>query len=61
MADAVALPLRDNVCNVYISLETIGHIPNDGKFLREVVRTLKSEGLFICSTPNRIVLNPGKP
>ncbi len=60
VGDAVALPLRDDVCDVFISLETIEHVSKEHEFLREVTRTLKPDGLFICSTPNRLVMNPGK-
>jgi len=59
-ADASTLPLDDAVADVYVSLETIEHLQNDRAFLQEVVRVLKRGGLFICSTPNRLVKNPGK-
>jgi ubiquinone/menaquinone biosynthesis C-methylase UbiE len=57
--DATALPFPDKMADVYISLETIEHIPQDADYLREAVRVLKPEGVFICSTPNRDVTNPG--
>lgn len=59
-ADASTLPLDNAVADVYVSLETIEHLHNDWAFLQEVVRVLKGGGLFICSTPNRCVTNPGK-
>jgi len=59
-ADASTLPLDNAVADVYVSLETIEHLQNDRAFLQEVVRVLKRGGLFICSTPNRLVTNPGK-
>lgn len=58
--DAAALPFPTKLTDAYISLETIEHIARDADYLREVVRVLKPEGLFICSTPNRDVTNPGK-
>jgi SAM-dependent methyltransferase len=59
VADALQLPLPDDYADVYISLETIEHIEQDEEFLAEVKRVLKPGGLFICSTPNRTLTNPG--
>jgi SAM-dependent methyltransferase len=58
-ASGVALPLRDASVDVYVSLETIEHVDDDVGFLREVRRVLRPGGVFICSTPNRTVSNPG--
>jgi hypothetical protein len=50
---------------VFVSLETIEHIESGEAgvhaFISEVARVLKPDGVFICSTPNRTVYNPGKP
>lgn len=59
-ADATCLPLQDKAADVYISLETIEHIRDERAFLREATRILRPDGAFLCSTPNRIVYNPGK-
>jgi ubiquinone/menaquinone biosynthesis C-methylase UbiE len=59
VADAANLSLASNSADVYISLETIEHLLDDAAYLREAMRVLRPEGLFICSTPNRIVTNPG--
>ncbi len=59
-ASATSLPLPNEFADVYISLETIEHIPQDKEFLDEAFRVLKKGGVFICSTPNRRVTNPGK-
>jgi ubiquinone/menaquinone biosynthesis C-methylase UbiE len=56
---ALALPIEAHSVDVYISFETIEHLADDLGFLKEVLRVLKPNGLFICSTPNRIVTNPG--
>ena len=53
------LPIPQQFSDVYICLETIEHIEQDQKILQEAVRVLKPEGIFICSTPNRTVTNPG--
>jgi ubiquinone/menaquinone biosynthesis C-methylase UbiE len=59
VGDATSLPLPNDSADIYISLETIEHLPNDAAYLREAARVLKPDGLFICSTPNRTVTNPG--
>lgn len=59
IGDALHLPLPDDCADVYISLETIEHIDQDEEFLKEVKRVLKPDGIFICSTPNRTLTNPG--
>jgi len=56
---ALQLPVEANSVDVYISFETIEHLDDDVGFLREVRRVLKPGGLFLCSTPNRVVTNPG--
>jgi ubiquinone/menaquinone biosynthesis C-methylase UbiE len=58
-ADARALPLPDSCADVYVCLETIEHIEDDHAVLKEAARVLKHHGVFICSTPNRRVTNPG--
>ena len=58
-AEATALPAGDATADVFISLETVEHVEDDRGLLGEVARVLKPDGLFICSTPNRSVTNPG--
>ncbi len=57
--DATYLDLPDNFADVFISLETIEHLENDAAVVDEAFRVLKPGGLFICSTPNRDMTNPG--
>lgn len=57
---ATALPLPDGSADTYIALETLEHLDDPAAFLIEVVRVLKPSGIFICSTPNRRVTNPGR-
>jgi ubiquinone/menaquinone biosynthesis C-methylase UbiE len=57
--DVCALPLEDDSCDAFVSLETIEHIDRDEDLLKEVVRVLKPGGIFICSTPNRDLTNAG--
>lgn len=59
-ADALHLPLADQCADIFISLETFEHLPDQASFLKEAHRLLKPGGTFICSTPNRRVYNPGQ-
>lgn len=59
-ANSLDLPLEDNSIDAYISLETIEHIDDVDAFLTEVSRVLTKDGSFVCSTPNREIVNPGK-
>ncbi|MEK7603248.1 MAG: class I SAM-dependent methyltransferase [Patescibacteria group bacterium] len=52
VGDAQLLPLEDSSVDVVVSLETIEHIPNPEKMVKEVVRVLKPNGIFYVSTPN---------
>ncbi len=58
-ASALSLPLPNASADLFISLETIEHIQDDTGFVQEVNRVLKPGGIFICSTPNRLITNPG--
>ena len=55
-----ALPFRAASFDVFVSLETIEHVEDDVAFAAEARRVLKEDGVLICSTPNREVLNPGR-
>ena len=57
--NATNLDLPDNCADIFISLETIEHIQDDAALIAESYRVLKPNGLFICSTPNRNMTNPG--
>lgn len=59
VASATALSLPDDFADLYVSLETIEHLPDPETFLHEAVRVLKPDGKLICSTPDRDVCNPG--
>lgn len=50
--DGVSIPLEDNSVDVIISFETIEHIENYKKFMDEVSRILRPDGLLVLSTPN---------
>lgn len=59
VCDAAALPLPDRMAECFICLETIEHAADDRALLAEAARVLTPDGLFLCSTPNRTVTNPG--
>ena len=59
VADVRQLPVADQAYDVYVSLKTIEHVADEHVFLREACRVLKPYGRFICSTPNRVLTNPG--
>jgi len=50
--DALNLPFPNNFFDVVVSFETIEHITQIDKYIRDIKRILKVGGLFICSTPN---------
>ena len=53
--DALAIPLPDASVDVVVSFETLEHLRDQNRFLLEVRRVLRPNGLFIVSTPDRLV------
>ncbi|HEV8257078.1 MAG TPA: class I SAM-dependent methyltransferase [Casimicrobiaceae bacterium] len=53
-ADCAALPFPDASFDAVVSFETIEHIAAQEKFLDEVRRVLRPEGLFVLSSPNKL-------
>jgi 2-polyprenyl-3-methyl-5-hydroxy-6-metoxy-1,4-benzoquinol methylase len=58
-ADVRELPFADGTFDAVVSFETIEHIPQGSDWIAESARVLKPGGLFLVSTPNRHVTNPG--
>ena len=52
-----SLPFEDNTIDVIVSFETIEHVDltAQNKFLNEINRVLKKDGVLIISTPNKEV------
>lgn len=60
--DAAELPLADASVDVVVSFETLEHVRDQQAFLAQVRRVLRPGGLFVVSTPDRLVYSaPGQP
>ncbi|MFC1511038.1 class I SAM-dependent methyltransferase [Candidatus Margulisiibacteriota bacterium] len=57
-ADALTLPFSDKYFDTVVSFEVIEHIDAYQKYLTEVNRVLRPDGVFILSTPNRTIVSP---
>ena len=47
--------------DIVVSFETIEHLKNQSRFVSEVKRLLKDDGVFIVSTPNKETYPAGNP
>ena len=54
-SDAASMCLANSSVDVVVSFETLEHLKDQHKFLKECQRTLRPGGLIICSTPNRTI------
>ncbi len=61
VADVESLPLGDRQFDVVVCFETIEHINDPQRFLSEVKRLMRPNGLLIVSTPNRGIYPEGNP
>ncbi|MBV4445942.1 methyltransferase domain-containing protein [Clostridium tyrobutyricum] len=57
VGDVTKLPYRNNYFDVYVSFETLEHLPLNliEKYFSEAIRVLKNKGKMIISTPNKAV------
>lgn len=51
VGDAEVIPLKGNVADVVLCLETLEHIANPGKALAEIYRIIKKGGFLVLSMP----------
>ncbi len=59
VGDATKIPLADDSVDVVITFETIEHIADYEKFMDEIARVLKPDGLAVVSTPNDLEFAEG--
>lgn len=52
--DTLDLPLESNIFDGILCFETIEHIPDPDKFLKELYRVLKPGGELLITTPNTL-------
>jgi SAM-dependent methyltransferase len=51
-----SLPLEDQAADLVVSIETIEHLENPRRFIREVVRLVRPGGRVVVTTPNQLSL-----
>lgn len=54
------LPLADSSVDVVVNFQVIEHLWDQSQFVRECFRVLRTGGLLLMSTPNRITFSPGR-
>jgi len=54
--DGCLLGFKDSIFDIAVSLEVIEHLEDQDKFVSEVKRVLKNDGIAIISTPNKEVV-----
>lgn len=59
VGDALAIE-STTIFDVVVSFETIEHLSDPKGFIQSVLSVLDKSGIFIVSTPNRLVTSPGK-
>lgn len=59
VGDGESIPLPDDSVDLVITFETIEHVKDYKRFVKEVKRILKADGLVIVSTPNDLEFAEG--
>lgn len=59
VGDSLTIPFPDNTFDVVVAFEVFEHLTDWQKFLSEIKRVLKPEGLVYISTPNKTLYSPG--
>ena len=52
LGECADIPVADGSVDVVVSFETLEHVAEQSKFLREIKRVLRPEGILVLSTPN---------
>jgi ubiquinone/menaquinone biosynthesis C-methylase UbiE len=59
--DGHRIPFEENTFDAVVSFQVIEHIRDDKNYISEIYRVLKSDGVFIVTTPNKTLrLKPGQ-
>jgi len=53
--DGVKIPYKNNTFDAVISFQVIEHIKNDKNYVSEIRRVLKDNGIFLLTTPNKLL------
>jgi ubiquinone/menaquinone biosynthesis C-methylase UbiE len=59
IGDSLAIPFPENTFDVVVAFEVFEHLTDWRKFLSEIKRVLKPDGLVYLSTPNKTLYSPG--
>ncbi|MFV0494964.1 methyltransferase domain-containing protein [Mycobacterium sp.] len=59
-ANLTDLPLPEASVDAVVNFQVIEHLWDQGRFIRECARVLRTSGLLMVSTPNRITFSPGR-
>lgn len=59
-ADVMQLPAREDTVDAVIAMEALEHLRDPRTVVRQVARILKPGGVFLASTPNRLVTKSGE-
>jgi ubiquinone/menaquinone biosynthesis C-methylase UbiE len=60
-ANATSIPLEDSLFDVIVSFETLEHLEEHEKLIKEFKRLLKNDGLLIISTPDKRFFSKNNP
>jgi SAM-dependent methyltransferase len=58
VAEMPPIPFGDNAFDFVVCFETVEHIADDQRFVREIARVLRPGGQLLVSTPNKDVSSP---